>query len=394
MLIWCSLIVPICTAIVLYVWFKHKTLWWELLIPTGVSLLLVLAFKLSVEKIGTNDTEYWGGWVTNSYYLEDWNEYVHQTCESTSTDANGNTTTTTYDCSYVDYHGPQWGIIDSNGINISISQEKYGQIKRTLGNESFQDMHRDYHTNDGDKYYCTFNINKDPVNKVIPVTTIHNYENRVQAATSVYKFREVDEADKKKLFNYPSITDYFYTSTILGGKYPEVQTKLNRFNAMYGAKKEVRVWLLLFRGGTEDLGVLQENYWKGGNKNEFVICLGLNQDNSFSWAYVFSWTPEKECVINTRNWLHENLAGKQVGQKELLGFANWLEPELVKGFKRRDFEEFSYLTVEPPLWSVIMTFIVTLLVNVGISFWIVVNEFEDGKAQGFNRLRYSSRRFT
>jgi hypothetical protein len=391
MLIWFSLIIPVFTAIILYIFYKHKSLWWEFLIPTGVSFLLILAFKLSIEKIGTADKEYWGGWITNSYYLEDWNEYVHQTCTSTSTDSKGNTTTTTYDCSYVDYHGPQWGIIDSNSINISISQEKYAQIKKTLGNEQFQDMHRDHYTNDGDKYYCTFNINEDQISKVIPVTTIHHYENRVQAANSVYKFREISDQDTKKLFDYPPISDFYNAPAILGGKYPELQSKLNRFNAVYGAKKEIRVWFLIYRGGTEDLGVMQENYWKGGNKNEFVICLGLNQDNTFGWSHIFSWTPKKECVINTRNWLHENLSSKQVGQKELIGFMDWLQPELVKGFTRRNFEEFDYLTIEPPLWSVILTFVVTLLVNIGISFWIVRNEFEDGKARNQSKLRYSRR---
>jgi hypothetical protein len=57
---------------------------------------------------------------------------------------------------------------------------------------------------------------------------------------------------------------------------------------------------------------------------------------------------------------------------------DFIGPKLQESFVRKHFEDFSYLTVEPPLWAVITTYVVMLLVNGGLAVFIVKNDFHEG----------------
>lgn len=394
MMVWGAILIPIITAVILFYNFKHRTKWWEFLIPFAASVVFIFIAKFTVEKVGTTDTEYWGGWAVNVVYLEDWNEYIHQTCTRSYTDSSGNTQTETYDCSYVQYHPPQWFVMDSNGIRVNITQKEYGNLRNKLGNQVFIDLHRNYHTDDGDKYQCSFNYKTDPPEKLIPVTTVHRYENRVQAATSLYDFKDVSDEEKKKygIKEYPK-PDQYYCSSIIGGNYPSVRRKLDYFNARYGAMKQIRVWLLIFRDQPKDAGLLQEQYWKGANKNEFVICVGLDKQNNFQWGHVFSWTPIKETVFSTRDWMYENLDKEKIGPEDLENFVDYTTGILLERFKRMEFAEFDYLKVKPPWWAVLIVYILVTVLNVGISYWVIINEHHDEPFSTKFRSRYRRKYF-
>ena len=44
-------------------------------------------------------------------------------------------------------------------------------------------------------------------------------------------------------------------------------------------------------------------------------------------------------------------------------------------YERKDFKEFDYVTVEPPTWAIIVTFILTIAITFGLCYWAVVNEY-------------------
>jgi hypothetical protein len=55
-----------------------------------------------------------------------------------------------------------------------------------------------------------------------------------------------------------------------------------------------------------------------------------------------------------------------------------VEKSVVDHYVRKDFKEFSYLTVEPPEWAKWTTAIVTLLITFLISRWATINELGPG----------------
>ena len=54
-------------------------------------------------------------------------------------------------------------------------------------------------------------------------------------------------------------------------------------------------------------------------------------------------------------------------------------------FKRKNFEEFDYISVDPPTWAKWVTFFITLIITVLICYWAVVNDI-DGEDDPLNDM--------
>jgi hypothetical protein len=375
---WFAMVIPIASAVILYWKFRERAVWWEFLVIFAFTAALIFGFKLTAETMQTTDTEYWGGWIREAEYYEDWDEEVpcrHDKYE-TYTDSKGRTQRRyigkehPYD---VDYHPPYWQALESNGETISIDRSKFEELANKFGNRRFVDLHRHYHSNDGDKYVAVWLRNDEAFE---PAVTKHSYENRIQAGNSVFNFPDVEKAKVKAngLFDYPKISGFYNCPSVLGNggpAYYEALNKLDFWNAKLGAKKEVRMMILVFMNRPMDSGFLQEQYWKGGNKNEFIICIGVDNDYNIQWCHTFSWTKVEELKVEARSFVmgFEKL--------DLVKVVDWLVPEVDSKFARRHFSEFSYINVEPPMWSVVLIYFITIALNIGMAAWIVKNKYSE-----------------
>lgn len=391
MIIYFALLIPIITAIVLYFWFSRKTLWWEFAVPFVLSLILILSAKAIIEISQVDCKEYWGSFISRIEYYEEWDEWISQTCtRQCCCDSKGeNCSTETYDCSYRRYHSPYWQIITTTGETVDISEQEYNRLTKLFGNQKFTDMGRDYYTIDGDKYSCEWM--RDSA-KAVPVTTVHTYENRIKAADqSVFHFRKVDTSDIKMygLKEYPSINDD-YKQDALMGEYTKdgelANKKLQYINGLLGSKKQVKVFVIVFRDKPIEAALYQESYWSGANMNEFVVCIGMDNARNVKWCYPISWTTSEKLKVDVRQFVTSQ------SKLNLCSLADYIKVQVDKQFVRRDFKEFDYLTVEPSAGAIIFTFILTILVNLGLSFWIISNEYEewgedDDRRVSFDRIR-------
>jgi len=370
MIIYGALLIPFIVAFILYKYFSHQTVWWELFIPLAVTLIFTFSMKALIEVVQVSSKEYWGSFVNRIEYYEAWNEYIHQIC----TRSCGKNCTTTYNCSYVAYHSPYWQIITTTNETVGISQNEYSRLKTLFGNESFVELNRHYHTNDGDEYISLW---KNDSATAIPVTTVHNYENRVKAADqSVFHFTEVNESDKKRfsLKEYPQIKDYYKMQSVIGDSSEEgllADKKFQYINGLLGHKKEVKIFVLIFQNQPIDAAFYQESYWSGANMNEFVICVGTDKERNVKWCKPISWTRSELLKNEVKNFVQSQT------KLNLDSLAEFTKKKVDSEFVRRSFKEFDYLTVDPPMWSVILTYILTLAINIGLSVWIIRNEFEE-----------------
>lgn len=374
MMIWFALLIPILTCSVLYLFFNHKTLWWEFVIPLAASLVLIVGCYSIAIWSATYDLEYWGNYYTKAEYFEDWNELVTYTVTRTDSKGNAHTEIKTR----VDYHPERWIAELNDGSTIGISKKKYNQLKDLWQNEEFVDLRRSYHSNDGDKYVS--NIVGGDTN-IVGHFSIHSYTNKIQASKSVFKFEKVDPKEYG-LFEYPEVVDN-YVPSVLGNcmnKEAGIKT-LDCLNAKYGSSKKVRVWVLVFNDKPLQAGLDQENYWLGGNKNEFVVCIGLSKDGAVSWCYPFSWSEKDLLKIQVRQYVNE------MKPFDLAVFTGWLKEKIVRDFEKKSFKDFNYISIEPSLTAIIITFILTFLLNIGISMYVICNEFdESGNLSKFNRI--------
>lgn len=381
MLIWLCMLVPALAVAVCAVIFRHKIVWWEPLVLFGLSFAFVGVAKVTTETVQVSDTEYWGGYVTRAEYYEDWDEEVscrHPIpCTHSYNCGTKNSPSTCYrhmndgyEHAYdVDYHAPYWQMKDSNGETFTISSGFFEELAGRWHRRDFVDLHRSYHSKDGDKYVTEW----DNLPESIEATaTSHRYENRVQASQSTFRFPEVENPKALGLFDYPDIAGH-RQRVILGADDPEAERKFQYLNATLGRPKQVRVYVLVYRNKPQDVAVKQEWYWQGGNKNEFVVAVGVDGEGNVQWARPFAWSaldekPVRELLTETRMKLVD------MGRLDLSALADWLYPQVQARFKRMPFARFSYLTVDPPGWVVVLVFVLTTLLSIGWAVWAVSNE--------------------
>lgn len=362
------MIFPLLGISVTWIWFKHKFVWWESIFPLAANAIFILVFKWTAEHIMTSATEYWGGYVTKAEYYEPWNEYIHRTCTRTVSCGDNCTRTETYDCSYVQWHSAKWVLTDNNGITFRVNKSEYNRIVRKFGVvPQFVDLRRSYHTQDGDKYVATY---VGPEDMAEIVFSSHSYENRVQASSSVFNFQDVSDEDAKTygLYDHPLIKNRSQNS-LLGSNDAQAERQMELLNGFLGKEKQVRSFILLFDNQPQKAGELQEMYWKGGNKNEFTVCIGTS-GNYIKWVKIISWNTNKKLDISVRNWLLES------GELDLHEFIKFLRSEISDNFSRKPFFEFSYLEVELTTNQIIYIWIFSIVITIALCFWIVYNEIK------------------
>lgn len=360
-LIWGALVVPLVTMLVLLLFFKRKMAWWEYILPLVVGIIVIGGCKL-LSTFAAYDKEYWGSSVASAEYDEEWNERKTRTVK----DKKG-----THTESYTETHHADWRAKCSDGETISIDSDQFEGICRRFRNRQFVDMHRAYHTRDGDRYVTQMR----PGCPIIPVTTVHRYLNKVAHSHSVFNFREVDPK-KYRLYDYPDHKDFFAYPCILGdtmGK-AEAEKRLAELNAELGPKCQVRMWILIFRNKPYQAGVEQEAYWKGGNKNEFIVCAGIDRENNVQWAKVISWTDVTVLKVACREFVRDQK------KLDLNATVEWLAENIPGQYKRKHFRDFNYLSVDPPGWMIALTYFLVILASAGVSIYATRNQYdEDGK---------------
>jgi len=368
-----SLIIPICS--IPYLWPKlSKEERPVCFIPFGISLIAALIL-IFCGRSNATDTEIWGGWATRVEYYEDWNEYIRRKCTK-EVGSGKNKRTKSYDCSYVRHHPERFVLINSNDEEISISRDEYERISRKFGNVKFEDLHRHYHTNDGDMYYATYNGSEKSYVKTF---TKHRYTNKVQCNKGVFAYPEVDSTSLYEYAfggwdNCPSV----YGNP--GNGYCE--EKLSWYNSRYGAQKQIRIHLLIF--GKVNKGEDQEAFWKGGNKNEFNACIGL-VNGKIEWVHCFCWSPDgyagnDEICISMRQYI-----GKTPQE-----FTDGLISKMDK-WRRKSFAEFDYLEIEISDALIFTSYLISSLSTVFI-IWSTNGKQVYQRSNWTNQYAYRNKR--
>jgi hypothetical protein len=365
-----AFIPPVMCLLVAMLLFRHRLVIWELVgqvaAPTVISLIAYFCMMSNL----TNDTEYRGYYITAVKHEEDWNEYIHKTCSREHCSGSGKNrscTTEYYDCSYVQYHPPEWYAIMNDHSRVNIDQSYYARLTNTFKGVRKVGHHSGY-TNDGDIFQCDWDKKWEHLQ---PYVDAHTYKNKVQASNSVFKFEEVTEEDAKLegLYNYPKTTG-FNVSSVMGGSSPE----LDKINATYGKRHQIRVWLLIYEGKGMDTFERQRSYWQGSNKNELVLGVGT-KGGVVTWANKFSWSEADEFTIDCRAEL-EKLIGKKFSD---VGICKHLKAEIPKGWERKEFADFEYLKVEIPPSYMVIIFFISLVPSVGLCIFFVMNDENAGR---------------
>lgn len=371
-MIFLIILIPVIGAILAWRLYEHdeikiKVVTCTLWIP---SVLFVIVYLCMYQSVGSS-TEYLGGYVEKTTYYEPWNERVRHT--HTRTVKVGNTTTTqTYYTYTIDWHPEKYSYNSSIDRNEHyIDKEMFDKINAVMGHPDkvFKDMHRDYHTVDGDAYEYNFN---EADSLMFPVTKKSSYWNPIKANPYTIMGEEKiekEEAEELKLFEYPKIKDDDQCPVLSDlGEVPDSQSiPIRRLNGKYGKSHEFRMYLLLFHDKGPEYADFQKRYWCNGNKNELVICLGIAKD-SVQWCRGFSWSDKPVLELKSRQYFQSNK------KLDIAKYAKFIQQN-INSWERKEFKDFDYISVELSGGQIaaliILTFVSTVILLVSPMLYIV-----------------------
>jgi hypothetical protein len=356
---------------------RQKINWVLVGISLIIPVLLSSAIYFLYGSVVSADTEYFGGYVIKAEYYEDWDERV--SCRhpiyckgSCSTDSKGTTTCAPdYVCGHshsydVDYHPPEWQVIDSNKNQFDIGQDTFEKLAKRWSNRKFVELNRNFHSKDGNAYVSFF----DEKNEHIETTAVpHTYKNNIPASDSLLRFRDIspEEAISEGLYSYPNISNYYQPNIIapagLGLQKDEYYIQL--LNARLGRKKQVRCFLLVYLNKSAKVFELQKRYWQQGNKNEVIIGVGVDSDLNIQWADAFAWAFTSE---DYGNKLRRETIKNYLAEKKKLNvpeFGTWLYSEVEANYVRRPFTPINENTpISYPDWLCVLCIVLSNLVTV------------------------------
>lgn len=362
MWIFLFLLIPLFTAGYLCYKYPKTVTWWEALLVILIPTLVVLGIKYSSQESVGWSREYWTSCATEAQYYEEWNELVAETHYTYDSDGNITGSYVTY---HTEWHSPRWEMVGSCGEHIGIPQNTYVMLKNRWANESFIDLRRSYHTKDGDEYVTKWNKQFASIESI---TTSHLYRNKVKVSNSVFNFKKID-AKTTKVVEYNPINTH-KCDFIYGWDNQGDQEYLRKWNAYTGAKKKVALMVMVFKNRPLEDAFIQESYWKGGNKNEFIVCVGVSS-NTITWAHIISWTPLTTLKVQV---VREIVDMKTLNMFQLLKYLGETINS-VPNVVRRDFREFDYLTVPVPWWGYVLALILCIGCSIGMAIFVVENDF-------------------
>lgn len=368
--------IPIITVVILASMFRKKCTMSEYALVVIPSLLLFAIIRVCIIECVIADTEYLGDVVKSVTYYEDWDETVrvsHTRKVPCGTDDEGNTKyrTETYYTYERRYHPEEWQFESYYGSHRrAISRNEFNLITAKLcAKPIFKDMHRDYRSKDGDAWIYYW----DKTEKhAYTLTFEHTYRNKVKAAAnSIFNYSDIQE-DKKnyKLYEYPDISNHDQC-TVLGvpATVADIQ-KVKYLNATRGPRNQFRLIILGFQNVGPEAAEIQKAYWQGGNKNEFVVCLGL-QGNKVVWCNPFSWCDKPTLEVKTKDYFITNPI------LNISAYTEYLASRIDIDWDRKKFEDFNYLDIPLSTGQYMIIMMLIIFYNIGISIWIVTNEFDE-----------------
>jgi hypothetical protein len=327
--------------------YRHKVTWKEAALQFGVPALILVATGACFYFSQTTDVEYLNSYAKTAYYEEEWDEQITWTeQEACGTDSEGNTKYRTVTKTRIDTHSPKWYVKDNCGGYKRITKGLYNELTRRWNNEKFKDMHRDYHSNDGN---------------MEPFTWTKSYKNKVQASDSVFTEIDVDEDDVKfwKLFDYNPCHHLTY-NPLYGWADKGATEKLTKANAWNGKRKQLHMNILVFIDQPSvEAALYQQSYWKGGNKNEYNVCVGL-KGQQIEWCKVISWTEVDILKLETEQ------AIVAMGKFDAELVADWMIENVPQKWIRKEFADFEYISISIPTAGKVTSFVLICISTVGM----------------------------
>ena len=339
----------------------------------GLAYSFVLTGEYYVLYASSTDlvhSEYLNGEVKSLEYYEAWTE-EYEVCTTTCDDDDDCTTTCRDETTR---HSPYWVLNHTIGSGYSISKMNFEDAKSKYGAKEYNlSHHGQISVGDGNKWVVF------PTD-VVPVTISHSYMNYIKAAKLNVLNEQINEEDivsykssgyllpyptrsKMKFGNYTINRVLDATQKINIGK---MKKQLDLYSAEIGRPKQVNPIIYITNQDSSFPHYLNA-YWEGGNKNDAILILGIDDNKTITWSDTIALTEDMDYFSRCRN----DFEGMSL-DSENLEIARLFKDIIYKDYERRLMESFYYLTtnigIEP--FKCLLLFLFNLMFGSLFAYYI------------------------
>lgn len=217
------------------------------------------------------------------------------------------------------------------------------------------------------------------VQKGQPVALEKSYTNYVKAVPeSLFNQEGVDYGALPAVPAYPRVYDYHHVNRILpvGVNIPNLK-EWNEDLAMVlrelGPKKQANVHIIIVNTSDEMYRYKVESEWLGGNKNDVVVMLGVTDYPNIEWADVMTFGLN---IGNERFHVILRDALYNIGTLDKGLVIPEIRKQVLDLYDRPQMKDFEYLkdAITPPLWMLILIFMIEMGVSIGLTYYFHRNE--------------------
>jgi hypothetical protein len=294
------MIIPVIAGCVSWIKF-HTINLKEAGISVGVAFLLIIS-TLGISQCSMEmDSETLSGRVTQATHIPKWRAEWTELQTYTTTDSKGQTQTHTRLVTKSRTHHPKWYVETTVG-RFNISQNFFNTIGQKYGIDIVRGYRPDFDSGDRNDYHSY--VDDDPEFCDYPVTAKNMWRNPLKNSRSLHSFRKIsdEEASKMGLPEYPQ-NETFVSSRLIGEHDISIWN-WDKMNSAIGEEKKVN--LILVKIDSIDNAKQLQQYWKGGKKNDLVICYNGEIGKPAEWCYVFGWSKNELVKLNLQTLFLDN----------------------------------------------------------------------------------------
>lgn len=359
-------------AIGAYFWItSHKVVWWEWLVGSAVGFLIAGLVHLTAAYAVTHDTETWSGRVVSARFRPYWHASWWETETYTDGKGRSHTRTVRRTRSYPNawYARVSFSPNLRDWTEYNISEGWYKSILDEFGTGQVKLSAARPHWDHGSTHDWISGENKSGV--ILPANEHFSFTNRTLAAKSLFSYAKVPPGTP--VLEYPGNSRWSISDRLLGTAKNAINIRdWDVLNAKLGPTKHVNLILVGFEGSDASIGQHQEAAWKGGKKNDLVLCYGgRDSDNTPSWAYVFGWTEQAIVKRNLETILISNEINIEILPK--------IAEEVQKNYIIKDWSKFDYIPIEPPWWAFLLMIVLMTASTTGFWWWAHTNDEDKPK---------------
>lgn len=230
-----------------------------------------------------------------------------------------------------------------------------------------------------------------------PASVTNSYTNWVKAAyNSLFHEDEtsINEKIKATVPSYPDkIFDYYKIKrTVTIGYTPsninDWNEGLSKTLRILGAKKQINVIVVMYKGFSDNYPIVVRNVWRGFKKNDAVIFLRFDADNTLDNVQVMSWSKKDMYNVVLRDNIYERFVGTNIENVD--EFMKIVNDTSMEHYVRRSMEEFEYLKDDIAVKDyVYYVAFITFFLALGIGYYLTSRSNVGYNSNTFSQSRLS-----